>query len=215
MRRACIAALAVLCLAAPSSAGSTQLSAGDAPRTSGPVRAQGKHECGRQNFRFEGRVVAKMRMCLWLFELDDDAEDDDDRDFGAVWMQSTVDPEPGYCAVRVSNEITVPSPTEVIGRAPRAGKFTKKTPVTTTLDLDAGGKAKEEAAIANDHILHKGKLTWRRNQPAGGDTKSKLTWKGTGSEKLAFVTALEISWPKDGAPPERVPFSVRYPLRRC
>ena len=210
-------ALTVLLAALPLTA-SAQLDARDEPVVTGPLAAAGEgRKCRSTKYEHEGEVVARAKICLFLYSFDPAQEDDEANDYGVMWAQTNVDTQGGWCAVTVHTEIYIPSAMPIHNRAPSARKIPETTKVVSKLTVDADGNAAEEGKVKKRYTLYPEALNRSRKEhdPKAGVDVVRVTWNGESSAKLGFVSGLEVSWPKDVGPPEEVPFRVEYPIRQC
>lgn len=193
-----------------------QLDAREEPVVAGPLEAAGEgKKCRVSKFEVEGEVVARARICLFLYAFDPGMEDDETNDYGVMWAQTNVDTGRGWCAFKVHTEVYVPDEMPIHNRVPKARKIRKRTAVTSKLTVDADGHATEEASVKKRMTLYPRSLT--RSRRDGGDRtdRVRVTWRGETAAKLGFVSGMEVSWPVEDGPPDAVPFRVEYPIRQC
>jgi hypothetical protein len=196
-------------VSAPATAGKRrQLSAKQAPQVSGPLE-QINSRCKEQKERFRDEVVATGRSCIRIYSFAPASEDDAGRDYGVAWLQSTLDPERGWCGLDVHSDITLPNDVAVTAKTPRRrSEFNEKTFRRTRLKPDADGNASEAAAISQGAFFYPRLLT-RKMRSNGGIYR--LAWDGSSNRKLAFVSGVELSWPSDN-PPGGISFALNYEL---
>lgn len=193
-----------------------QLDARSDPVVTGPLSALGNgKKCRATKYEVEGEVVARAKICLFLYAYDPGAEDDDERDYGVMWAQTNVDTGGGWCAFRVHTEVYIPEDMPVHAKVPRAQKVVKRKKVTWTLKVDAEGHAAEEASVKKGLTLYPRQLSRSRREAGDEQDLVRVTWRGQTAQKLGFVSGLEVSWPEDDGPPDAVPFRVEYPIRQC
>ncbi|MDQ3956940.1 MAG: hypothetical protein M3273_01325 [Actinomycetota bacterium] len=214
-----LATLLVLTLVAVlQSPASAQLDARSDPVVTGPLSAAGEgKKCRATKYEVDDEVVARAKICLFLYSFDPDQEEDEADDYGVMWAQTNVDTQGGWCAVTVHTEIYIPSWMPVHNRVPKAREIPKKTKDVTKLTVDADGHALEEASVKKAYTLYPKALSRSRRDAKGhkGQDLVRVTWRGETAEKLGFVSGLEVSWPVETGPPEEVPFRVEYPIREC
>lgn len=192
-----------------------QLDARTEPVVTGPLATLGDGKrCRATKYEVEGDVVARAKICLFLYAFDAEKEDDADRDYGVMWAQTNVDTGGGWCAFKVHTEIYVPKDMPMHARVPRAQKIGARKKVTWKLNVDAEGHASEEATVKKSLTLYPQSLSRSRREADGSDLV-RVTWRGETAEKLGFVSGFEVSWPADDGPPDAVPFRVEYPIRQC
>jgi hypothetical protein len=209
-----MAAVLVAALGTPAGA---QLDARSEPVVSGPLSTLGDgKECRATKYEAEGEVVARARICLFLYAFDPEMEDDDAKDYGVMWAQTNVDTSGGWCAFTVHTEIYIPSEMPLHNRVPKAQQIGKRKKVTLKLAVDADGHAAETGSVKKGLTLYPESLSRSRRDTKDDDVDLvRVTWRGETAEKLGFVSGLEVSWPQDDGPPEAVPFRVEYPIRTC
>lgn len=208
-----MSAVLVVALSVPAAG---QMDARTEPVVSGPVTALGDgKKCRATKYEVEGEIVARAKICLFLYSFDPDMEDDEERDYGVMWAQTNVDTGGGWCAFRVDTEVYIPEGMPIHAKVPRAQKIAKRKKVSWSLAVDAEGHAAEEASVKKGLTLFPNRLT-RARRDAGDDTDMvRVTWRGETAEKLGFVSGFEVSWPEADGPPDAVPFRVEYPIRQC
>jgi hypothetical protein len=208
--------LSVVLVALLGSAATAQLDARTEPVVSGPLTALGDgKKCRATKYEVEGEVVARAKICLFLYSFDPDSEDDEDRDYGVMWAQTNVDTGAGWCAFRVHTEVYIPEDMPMHAKVPRAQKITKRKKVVWNLDVDAEGHAAETATVKKGLTLFPDALTRSRRDADDGTDLVRVTWNGQTAAKLGFVSGFEVSWPEADGPPDAVPFRVEYPIRQC
>jgi hypothetical protein len=149
----------------------------------------------------EGDLVARVRLCYRVFLFDPDSEDNENRDYGVIWLQSNVDAQPGWCTTAVRTSALVSeggkghdfSPSEKITANGRKR-------VKRTLKVDAEGNAAQNARVTQSFVLFPKSVVPTLKK--GVDHRFKLTWNGSTARNLAFATGLEISWPSAGGSPQ-------------
>lgn len=210
-----VTAALVAALAAPAAG---QLDARSEPMVSGPLTPLGDgKKCRATKYEVDGEVVARAKICLFLYSFDPESEDDDERDYGVMWAQTNVDTGGGWCAVRVHTEVYIPDDMPMHAKVPRAQQVDERKKVTWRLGVDAEGHAAEEASVKKALTLFPRSLSRsRRADESYEDTDLvRVSWRGETAEKLGFVSGFEVSWPEDEGPPDAVPFRVEYPIRQC
>lgn len=209
-----LTAALVVALASPAAG---QLDARTEPVVSGPLTALGDgKKCRATKYEVEGEVVARAKICLFLYAFDPESEDDGERDYGVMWAQTNVDTGGGWCAFRVHTEIYIPEDMPMHAKVPRAQEIAKRKKVTWTLKVDAEGHAAEAASVKKGLTLFPDALSRsRRMDESSGSDLVRVTWRGQTAEKLGFVSGFEVSWPEDDGPPDAVPFRVEYPIKQC
>ncbi|MDQ3956242.1 MAG: hypothetical protein M3285_11915 [Actinomycetota bacterium] len=208
--------MAAVFVAASSSPVSAQLDARSEPVVTGPLTALGDGKrCRATKYEVEGEVVARAKICLFLYSFDPDMEDDEERDYGVMWAQTNVDTGGGWCAFRVHTEVYIPDAMPMHARVPRGQKIAKRKKVVWKLGVDAEGHAAEDASVKKGLTLYPRSLRRSRREGDDGTDRVRLSWRGETARKLGFVSGFEVSWPEDEGPPDAVPFRVEYPIRQC
>ena len=199
--------LALMAPSAPAEAAQTE--AWDRPTVRGPLR-QELRNCRARSVRFEDRVVARVRSCIRLYSLRPSAESDVARDYGAVWLQTTVAPRGNWCAKLMRSDIEVPQGTTMHAHAPTSRFTDHRKRVRTRLVIDARQQAASAGAISQGFALIPRAL---RTSTQDDRHTWRATWRGSTGNKVASASGIEISWDA-GAPPERVASNLSYTLRR-
>jgi hypothetical protein len=200
----------LLGLMAPSTpAEAAQTEAWDRPTVRGPLR-QELRNCRARSVRFEGRVVASVRSCIRLYSLRPSRESDAARDYGGVWLQTTVAPRGNWCAKLVRSDIEVPQGAKMHARAPASRLTDHRERVRTRLVIDARQQAATAGRISQGFALIPRAL---RTSTRDDRHTWRTTWRGSTGNKVASASGIEISWVA-GAPPGRVASNVGYTLRR-
>jgi hypothetical protein len=179
---------------------SAQLDARDAPTTSGPLTA-GEKGCDGGKEMHEGDLVARVRLCYRVFLFDPDSEDSEGRDYGVIWLQSSVDAEPGWCTTAVRTSALISEGGRAHDYSP-AAKITAdgRKRVKRTLKVDAQGNADQNGRITQSFVIFPKRVVPRLSK--GGEQRFKLIWRGSTARRLAFATGVEISWPAAGGSPQ-------------
>lgn len=196
-KRALTALALVMLVASASPAAARQMNARDEPVLMGPLqtsepiceKATERHGTGN-----DSEVVAKVKLCTRLIELDPTTEDDDLRDYGILWLQSNVDARNGWCATKVDTSAHIREAGMVHNYVPvRKHKIAKKTKTTLRMVPDAEGHATENAEVSQTFILRKGAFRPIAT-PTERGTRVIARWKGSSATKLAFALGVEVSW---------------------
>ena len=210
-------AMAVVFVAALASPARAQLDARTAPVVTGPLSTLGDgKECRATKYEVEGEIVARAKICLFLYAFDPEMEDDGANDYGVMWAQTNVDTSGGWCAFTVHTEVYIPSDMPLHNRIPKAQEIAKRKKVTWKLPVDADGHATETASVKKGLTLYPESLARSRRGTKDEDVDLvRVTWRGETAQKLGFVSGIEVSWPEEEGPPDAVPFRVEYPIRTC
>ena len=196
-------------------AAAEQLDAKNDPKTSDNVTLAGR-KCATERDKKDGEVVAVIHSCQRFYLLDATAEDDGARDYGAFWLQSTIDPAPGWCASSVASDMVFSSTAaKVVSTSPAEAVATAEASrLKTVLDLDANDHATQAGRISQASRQYPDGLTPDVTK-ADGKTRFRLTWNGSNGHVLALVSGLQVSWKTDDGPPKTTRFGLRkYTLRQ-
>jgi hypothetical protein len=204
-----VVALSIVALVGlPAPAHADQLSAKTEPKVSDNLESQGK-KCATERDKHDGVVVAVVKACQRFYTLDTASETNESRDYGAFWLQSTIDPKPGWCATSGSSDIVFPARLVLVSKTPEAEETTKKSKrLKTELIVDAGGNASTAGSISQSSTLYPDKQTPSVTRKEK-NTRLRLKWTGSSGEKLAFVSGVQISWSAEEGPPQRTRFGLR------
>jgi hypothetical protein len=187
-----------------------QLAATDQPVVEGPI-AQHDMKCDRK-LQLDGKEVAAVaKRCLRFYRFDTGAETDPERDYGVLWLQSTVDSRNGWCARQVASKIVLAPGLGLHSHKPdETTNVSRRKEVTTDLSADANANG-QPARISQRWIALPNVFDALVKKD---DSAFTLTWRGDTSKKLGFASGIEISWPAD-APPEGISFRLNFKLAEC
>jgi hypothetical protein len=189
-------------------AGAEQLNAKDDPKVSSNLTLGGK-KCATQRDKHGGHVVAVIHSCQRFFAFDADGEDDANRDYGVLWLQSTIDPAEGWCATAVSSDMLLPTGLRIEAKAPEsASTIDAAQRLKTKLAVDADGHAATNGSVSQASRVYPSGLT-PSTKKIKGKTKFRLKWTGSNDHELAFVSGVEVSWMAADGPPEGTRFGLR------
>ncbi len=186
-----------------------QLDARDNPRVSGPLRHTGG-SCEADRERFGGQVVALSRSCGDVYGFDPDRENDANRNYDVIWIQSYVDARNGFCATKVRSILTVPRGTRIERKAPRYERTDEKIRFRTRLVAKAGGTAERNGVVRQGFALRPRVL-----DPSLDGRTFVVEWRGNSAAPLAFALGVEVSYPANNPPGAQPHGSVRSELRSC
>ena len=196
-------------VAVPAPALAAQMRARDRPVVRGPLRQETRH-CKARDVRFDGRVVAVARSCIRLYRLRPRVENDRARDYGAVWLQVTLDPRRRWCTEVVRSDIDVPLGSRMHARAPRSRFTERRRRVRTRLVVDARRTADRRGVIHQGYaLLPRALRSFRRSE----GRVWRALWRGSTEATVAIASGIEVSWPA-GEPPDRVSSNLSYRLQR-
>jgi hypothetical protein len=188
-----------------------QLDATDQPEVSGPLTRQ-SNECRTQRERFEGNIVAVGKTCLRIYLLDPNSETDVDRDYGVVWLQSTLNSSHGWCATKVQSDVNLPHDVTIERRVPRGlVEIGRRKSYTSRLVASANGAATQNGEISQSFVAYPESM--RTSVQHGEFQVFRLRWLGSKDKKLGFASGAEISWNEDNAP-GGISFRLNYELRQ-
>jgi hypothetical protein len=193
-------------LSGPASA--SQISAKDDPKASDNLTLGGR-KCATQRDKKDGAVVAVIHTCQRFFTFDTEAEDDANRDYGAFWLQSTIDPANGWCATSVASDMLLPEGLRIVSKAPDAGITTTAAGrLKTKLVVDADGHAATAGSVSQASRTYPDKLT-PTIRKIKGKKKFRLRWTGSNGHVLALVSGAQVSWTIADGPPDGTRFGLR------
>lgn len=209
-------ALCAVLLVGFASPATGQLDARADPVVTGPLTALGDgKKCRATKYEVDGEIVARAKICLFLYAFDPEAEDDDARDYGVMWAQTNVDTGGGWCAFRVHTEVYIPEEMPMHAKVPRAQEVPARKKVVWKLGVDAEDHATEAGSVKKSLTLYPREVSRSRREAKDGQDLVRVSWRGETAAKLGFVSGFEVSWPSEDGPPDAVPFRVEYPIRQC
>jgi hypothetical protein len=187
------------------------MTAREAPEVSGPLSRQ-SFECKTQRERFDGDVVAVGKTCLRIYVLDPRSETDVDRDYGVVWLQSTLNSSGGWCATKVQSDVNLPHDVTIERRVPRGlTEIGRRKRLTSRLVASANGSASTNGVVEQRYIAYPESI--RTSVRHAEFQIFRLRWLGSDERKLGFASGAEISWNEDNAP-GGISFRLNYELRQ-
>ncbi len=207
--RSYLVPLLVMGLSVPAAPASAQIDAEDRPIVRGPLVQQLK-QCKRKRVRVDGNLVAVAESCIRFLSFAPEKEGDAARDYGAIWLQTTLDSRRKWCTTKIKGDIFVPRGARLHARAPRALFAAQRRSVRTKLKVDAAGHATGRAGVVRRVFsLLPRRLRGRR---AADGTVWRAAWRGSTKAKVAAASGIEVSWATADGPPAAVSSSLRYTL---
>jgi hypothetical protein len=179
-------AAATLVAAAPAHA---QMNPRSAPRSTGPLGSSPKR-CQSDNLRAAGRVRGRLVVCAFSFGLNSAVDGNPNRDFGAVWIQASINPTNGWCAVRAPLSVVRPNNTRVVSVTPRALRARRARSHVARLTI-GGPAAKRVGRLRKGFTVFPRRLR-RTFRPGPG--RLTAMWNGRTRNTVAVVAGLEVSW---------------------
>ncbi|MGH2752221.1 MAG: hypothetical protein ACRDK3_15330 [Actinomycetota bacterium] len=224
MKKLLVIATALTLTLTPLSA-TAQLDPRTKPVKRGPLTFDGDtypgRDCKKGRFRRHGdsgRVTSYYRFCTFFYRYSPAEDNNSNRNFGAIWFATRVNPTNGWCAKRVLSKIGVQTsgPAKVHNRAP-AGKTigtndSKK--VKTKLVVDADGDGSANGVLKKNFILYPDELKIRRFKK-DGFTNLLLDWRGRTKKTVSFASAVEMSWRQGESPPSIFPQLRSLHVKPC
>ena len=172
----------------------------------------GEQYCLSDNIKVDGKIAALTDICSFVLTFPPERETHGN-DFGAAWVQTSVDARRGYCAKRVTTRVTPPAGVfynELATTSPTS--LSKRRVATSTLPVGASLDETDRFSwIEQSFFAYPGKLA----APQGGD---KLVWTGSSRAELAFATGVAIGWTPGSAPAQQPVGDVSAKVvkqRRC
>ena len=208
------AATLVLLLLGTVPASADQLRPKDDPKASDNLSFEGR-KCATQRDKHEGVVVAVIKACQRFYLLAADSEDDEARDYGVFWLQSTIDPRNGWCATAVSSDMVLPLASRIVSTTPADAVATsKRRRLKTDLTVDAAGHATTEGSLSQTSTMYPDELAPELTKD-DSKRRFRVSWTGSEDATLAFVSGVQVSWKTEDGPPKTTRFGLRkYTLRQ-
>ncbi|MGH2699809.1 MAG: hypothetical protein ACRDJL_11530, partial [Actinomycetota bacterium] len=165
-----------------------------------------------------GQVTSEWTFCTFFYRYSTAQDNNSNRNFGAMWLATRVNPTNGWCARRVIGRLGVQTSGtgRVLNRAPRwKAKHTNRSrKVQTRLVVDANGAGSTDAVLKKSWIFHPGNLRLRKFKQAGF-TNLRLAYRGRTKRTVSFATAFEMSWPRGENPPAIFPELRTLHVKPC
>ena len=184
------------------------------PKRSGPLNFD-ERRCSRAIEEWRnpktGRMetVARSKTCVLFYTYDPLAEDDEERDFGVVWVQSRVKPRNGWCARRVASDLFVSKDTKIHTTRPKKTQGTGSSrQLRVKLGTDANGAGAKTGTVSEIIKIFPKKL---RHSTTTTDTSRvfRQRWSGLRGKPLNFASGAEVSWAIDD-PPDALTSGLTY-----
>jgi hypothetical protein len=205
---AAVVVLALVGLAPPAHA--RQIDARDRPSVSGPLTRVIK-QCTRERRRApSGVVIAVAKNCVFFYSFNPARETNPRRDYGAIWLQTTLDAKRGWCAATTKSDIRVPRGSIPHARRPQAVRTGRRHWHRTVLVVDASDNALRNGRIARWFVLFPRVL---RGNTLDGGRLFRSVWRGSTARTVASASGLEISWRQAAGPPTTLKTKLAYLIR--
>jgi hypothetical protein len=196
-------------------AGTPVAEARDAPKRTGPLNLENR-QCARETFRTKvndrREVVAKTETCLLDYEYDPLAEDNDERDYGIVWVQARIDPRGAWCATKVWSDLGVTDDTKIHKRVP-ARDFSMKKSRRVRVKLASLANGSGEKATLSETTRFYPRNLRHTSSTIEGSRIFTQRWTGRRGGVLNLTSGAEISWDVDDLPDE-LGSGLRYDFER-
>ncbi len=224
MKKLLVVAVALALSVTPLSA-TAQLDPSSKPNKEGPLTYDGDtfggRDCKTGRFRrhgTSGKVTSKYKFCTFFYRYDPTKDNNANRDFGAVWFATRVQPQNDWCAKQVKSKLGVQTSGtgKVHNRAPKGTSLgaTKSRTVKTSLVVDANGGGSGTGRLQKKWTLHpKGMKISKFKKD--GFTNLLLDWEGKTKKTTSFASAVEMSWQQGGAPPSIFPELRALHVKPC
>jgi hypothetical protein len=189
---------------------SAQLDAKENPRKTGPLAKDGG-QCKRDVARSGSQVAAVSKSCSDVYSFNPERESKQNRDYGAVWLQSSVDTKPGWCTTETVMTLRVPRGVRIEDRTPSFKRTDDGQRVRARIVVDADGTAEKNGVVKNHFRLFPNRL-----KPNVDGRTLTVDWKGNTGRTLGFAMGVEVSWNSDEGFPNRSPRgAVVSAIRSC
>lgn len=176
-----------------------QFGAGQVAYLDGPITFQIKGcDTGKDRNR-RGRVVGTAKACTLVYLVPPADDLSEERNFGSVWIQSSVDARSGWCAKTVKTILQVPDGAALEGVTPKKTLEIAKRTLDEVI-LRVGTTEEMTTASQMSHMMFLYPGTRELKKRDGGEIQ-RLIWKGRTRERLSFALGLSLSWAEaDGLP---------------
>lgn len=201
--------LATALVAAGSPASAAQLDPREAPKVTGDVSDPARG-CSKDVAKRKGRIAAVGLTCSHAYFLQGGSA----RAYMVVWQQTRVKARKGWCAKRVTSEITSGAQSRIEDVAPTSNMRTQRSRKRTVkYQTTAGNTLAEAATFEQTFILRPRAILNSREMLAGGQEVARSEWRGSIRKAVAVVHAVEVSWSSTLSQPEISPV-VDYRIKR-
>jgi hypothetical protein len=153
-------------------------------------------------------VMAQVRLCSWLLTYDPDQDGNISRDYGAAWVQTSIDARNGYCVRNANTKIRLPLDEGTAGgRTPhRSVTIASPRRKNVSLKVAPANATGRDATIAQHFRLYPKSLEVAYKVVENGRLYLN-NWKGhaTDEQTLSFATGVKMSWLTSNGSPEFLP----------
>jgi hypothetical protein len=165
-----------------------QLGAGDTPLDGG--LETGQKNCLREEVRLGGLLAATTRQCSFGFRIPADQEVDEASDYGAAWVQASLESRPGWCTRRVRIDVVLPDGASPLAVSPEPTQAKRPGVGRAVLPVGNPELASTGSLLQASFVVQPGEISVKRR---GGETVS-LVWRGRSRADLAFAVGVAVSW---------------------
>jgi hypothetical protein len=165
-----------------------------------------------------GQITSRWTFCTFFYRYSTAQDNNSNRDFGAMWLATRVDPTNGWCAGRVITKLGVRTSGSgrAYKRAPQ-GKTkntnnSRKVQTRLVVNADRGGDTK--SVLKKRWIFHPDRLKISRFKK-DGFANLRLDYSGETKKTVSLASAFEMSWRQGGNPPAILPELRALHLRNC
>ena len=165
--------------------------------------------CNEQRKRVNGDVVSVAKGCSFGFLLA--SESDPNKDYGAVWAQTTVNPRRGWCVVRTTTSLAAPDGSVTGDVSPSADREIGRQRTLRTMLIFGPQTGQSTAAyLEQTYLAYPGSLT-----SAEDATHPTVVWRGKTRRTVANVLGAEVAWASDTFPDFPGATTLGHRVRRC
>ena len=197
-----------------------QLDPTNSPRLSGPI-ASDKPKCSdrrevdgrtdptpKKPNNGDGTVMARVRLCSWLLTYDPEQDGNVGRDFGAAWVQTSIDGRNGYCVRSANTKIRLPLQEGLVsGRTPhKTVQLDAPRRKNVGLTIAPRNSSGTVATVAQHFRLLPRELNVLYKDKPNGRLYSNL-WRGRATDRqtLSFAAGVKMSWLTENGSPSFLP----------
>lgn len=185
-----------------------QLQVGKIPFIDGHL-AFASEDCRTAHARSDGIVVARVRVCDYLFAMDPGVEEDLEFDHYASWVQSTARLRSGWCARRLTVIAKPPQGAELLATASFPEEEVRRRRARrAAMTLDAGGTAFEPSYVEASGLVYRGTIA------ADTSAGQVVTWRGRTRRRVAIPVGVAFAAPA-GSNLDFDESDVRFRAVRC
>ena len=141
-------------------------------------------------------VMARVRLCSWLVSYDHNKENDAVNDYGAAWVQTSIDTRNGYCVRQANTKLRLPfGEGRVMGRTPHQSlSVIAPQRKNVSLTIDPPGKGPEGLVSQHFRLYPDEMRVIFKRVENGRLYVTRWNGKATDDQTISFAAGVSMSW---------------------